>query len=109
MPRPLFPGRWSMAGRATLWLAGMALLGVALTLLFLRLIDLPWLAVLTAVLLLAPIVAWSGSRLTSHWSRTSRALNDAVLSLKDRDFSVSVTQATGDELGELVASYNGLG
>ena len=98
-----------MAGRATLWLAGTALVGVALALLFLRLIDVPWLAVLTALLLQAPIVAWSGSRLTSHWSRTARALNDAVLSLKDRDFSVSVTQATGDELGELVASYNGLG
>ena len=39
----------------------------------------------------------------------ARALNDGVLSLKDRDFSVSVTRASDDELGELVASYNGLG
>ena len=32
-----------------------------------------------------------------------------MLSLKDRDFSVSVTCATRDEMGELVANYNGLG
>jgi len=98
-----------MAGRATLWLSATALLGVALMLIASRLIDIPWLAVVTALLLLAPIVAWSGARLTSQWSRTSRALTDGILSLKDRDFSVNVTQASGDELGELVASYNGLG
>ena len=38
-----------------------------------------------------------------------RALNDGVLSLKDRDFSMSVTCTTRDELGELVTNYNGLG
>src|SRR6187200_965653 len=97
MLRPLFPGRWSMAGRATLWLAANALLGVALTFLALRLIAIPWLAAVTTLLLLAPIVAWSGSQLTSQWGRTARALNDGVLSLKDRDFSMSVTPTTRDE------------
>jgi nitrogen fixation/metabolism regulation signal transduction histidine kinase len=39
----------------------------------------------------------------------ARALNDGVMSLKDRDFSVSVRSVSSDELGELTASYNGLG
>ena len=47
--------------------------------------------------------------LTSHWSRMVRAVNDGVLSLKDRDFSMSVTCTSRDEVGELATSFNGLG
>jgi nitrogen fixation/metabolism regulation signal transduction histidine kinase len=72
-------------------------------------ITLSWLAVALSALLLTPVVAWSGARLTSRWSRMARALNDGVLSLRDRDFSVGVTRASDDELGELVSNYNGLG
>src|ERR1043165_4637959 len=39
----------------------------------------------------------------------ARALNDGIASLKDRDFSVSVTRATRDEMGDLVETYNALG
>ena len=98
-----------MAGWATLWLGGIAMLAVSLTLLARSWIPIPWLAGLVVAALLAPLVAWSGTRLTSHWSRMVRALNDGVLSLKDRDFSVSVTGTTRDEVGELVDNYNGLG
>ena len=80
-----------MAGWATLWLGGIATLGVALTLVAQSLIPIPWLAGLLVALILAPLVAWSGTRLTAHWSRTVRAVNDGILSLKDRDFSMSVT------------------
>lgn len=98
-----------MSGWATLWLGGIAALAVLLSLLASAWIPIPWLAGLLVALLLAPLVAWSGARLTSHWSRMARALNDGVLSLKDRDFSMSVTGTTHDEIGELVANYNGLG
>ena len=98
-----------MAGWATLWLGGVALLGVLLTLVARSLIDTTWLAGMLAALVLTPLVAWSGSQLTSRWSRMTRALNDGMLSIKDRDFSVSVTRATSDEVGELVENYNGLG
>ncbi len=101
--------RTSMAGWATLWLAGVAVLAIALTLLALWLIPIPWLALTLVALVLTPVVAWSGARLTGRWSRMARALNDGVMSLKDRDFSVSVRPVTSDELGELAASYNGLG
>ncbi|HEX6241011.1 MAG TPA: hypothetical protein VFZ61_08960, partial [Polyangiales bacterium] len=98
-----------MAGRATLWLGAVALLGVLVTLLARSFIEIPWLAGIVALLVLVPLVSWSGSRLTARWSRMTRALNDGVLSIKDRDFSVSVTRASADEMGELVDSYNGLG
>jgi two-component system, NtrC family, nitrogen regulation sensor histidine kinase NtrY len=98
-----------MAGRATLWLGGVALLGVLVTLLAISLIQPLWLAGVTAALILVPLAAWCGSRLTGRWSRMTRALNDGVLSIKDRDFSMSVTRATDDEVGELVDNYNGLG
>ena len=98
-----------MAGWATLWLGGVALLGVFVTATLFSFIEVRWLAAALSLLLLTPVVAWSGARLTARWSAMARALNDGVLSLKDRDFSVSVTPATGDELGELVMNYNTLG
>ena len=98
-----------MAGRATVWLGGIALFGVLVTLLARSWIDSAWMAGVVAALVLVPVAAWSGRRLTDRWSRMTRALNDGVLSIKDRDFSMSVTRATGDELGELVDNYNGLG
>jgi nitrogen fixation/metabolism regulation signal transduction histidine kinase len=101
--------KMSMAGRATLWLGGIALLGVLVTLLARTYIESPWLTGVTAALVLVPLAAWSGSRLTGRWSRMTRALNDGVMSIKDRDFSMSVTRATHDELGELVENYTGLG
>src|SRR6187551_3702320 len=100
---------FSMAGWATLWLGGIGLLAVILTVTLRAIVPVAWLAAFLAALLLVPVVAWSGARLTARWSRMARALNDGVLSLKDRDFSVSVTRASNDELGELVSNYNGLG
>ena len=45
-----------------------------------------------AVLVVAPLVAWAGTVLTARWSRTVRALTDGITSIKDRDFSMSVTR-----------------
>jgi nitrogen fixation/metabolism regulation signal transduction histidine kinase len=98
-----------MAGWATIWLAGIAILAVLLAIIARSFIETAWLAAAAAALLLAPLVAWSGTRLVARWSGTARALNDGILSLKDRDFSLSVTRTTTDEFGDLVASYNGLG
>jgi two-component system nitrogen regulation sensor histidine kinase NtrY len=98
-----------MAGWASLWLGGSATLGVLVTVAMFSVVDTPWLAAALAALILAPLIAWAGRQLTTRWSQTARALTDGILSLKDRDFSVSVTRATPDELGELVSTYNGLG
>jgi nitrogen fixation/metabolism regulation signal transduction histidine kinase len=98
-----------MAGWVTLWLGGVALATVGITTALLALVEIRWLALSLALLLVIPVVALCGGTLTRRWSRTTRALTDGIMSLKDRDFSVSVTRATLDEMGDLVAAYNGLG
>ena len=101
--------RWSMAGWVTLWLGGIALLGVAVTALALAFIAPRWLALTNALLVLVPLVVWSGARVTTRWSRTARALADGISSLRDRDFSISVRRTSDDEMGQLVTDYNLLG
>lgn len=98
-----------MAGRVALWLGAVALAGLLLQLLFAWLIPVPWIATVAAAAVVVVLAAWAGSVVTHRWSRMSRALTDAITSLRDRDFSVSVTRASDDELGELVAAYNTLG
>ena len=101
--------RGSMAGWATLWLGGIALAALGAHSVARHFIESPWMAAVVAALVLTPLVAWSGTMLAARWSHMARALNDGIASLKDRDFSVSVTRATQDEMGELVTSYNTLG
>jgi two-component system nitrogen regulation sensor histidine kinase NtrY len=101
--------RWSMAGWVTLWLGVSAVAGVAVTALALAYIEPRWLAVTNALLVLGPLVVWAGAHVTSRWSRTARALADGISSLRDRDFSISVTRTSDDEMGQLVTDYNLLG
>jgi two-component system nitrogen regulation sensor histidine kinase NtrY len=98
-----------MAGWATLWLGGIALAALGALAIARHFIGSPWMAAVAAGLVLTPLVAWSGTMLAARWSRMARALTDGIESLKDRDFSVSVTRATDDEMGELVSTYNTLG
>ncbi len=98
-----------MAGWATLWLGGVALVSLIAFFIAQQLITLRWLAAVAAALVLMPLISWAGTALTTRWSRTARALTDGIASIKDRDFSMSVTQATPDEMGDLVCIYNGLG
>ena len=98
-----------MAGWATLWLGGIALLTLLSYVVAKQYITSRWMAAVTAGLVITPLVAWGGSMIATRWSRMARALADGIASIKDRDFSVSVTRATRDEMGELVDAYNGLG
>ena len=74
----------------------------------------PWLgsarlAALIALLIVLP-VSWWGARLaTNSWSRVVRAVRDGVVSLRDHDFSMSITPVPNGELRELVSAYNSLG
>jgi nitrogen fixation/metabolism regulation signal transduction histidine kinase len=98
-----------MAGWATLWLGGVALVSLITLFIAQQFIEALWLAAVVAALVLMPFISWAGTMLTTRWSRTARALVDGIASIKDRDFSMSVTQATPDEMGDLVGTYNGLG
>jgi two-component system nitrogen regulation sensor histidine kinase NtrY len=98
-----------MAGWATLWLGAIALISPIIWLIAQRFIASRWIAVVVTLLVVTPVVSWAGGTLTARWSRTARALTDGIASIKDRDFSVSVTRVTPDEIGELVTAYNDLG
>jgi nitrogen fixation/metabolism regulation signal transduction histidine kinase len=98
-----------MAGWATLWLGANAVAGVLILVLARYLIPVPWIAMVCALLVAVALAAWSGNFVTRRWAGMARALTDGIISLRDRDFSVSVTRATHDEMGELVGAYNDLG
>src|SRR5688572_4544469 len=99
----------SMAGRVALVVVATAAAVAAVTLVFDRWLDSPLLAGVTALLVTLPVAIWLTNRLFNRWSQSIRAVTDAIGSLHDRDFSVSVTPTGPDEIGDLTAAYNSLG
>src|SRR5688572_31485049 len=99
----------SMAGRVALVVVATAAAVAAVTLVFDRWLDSPLLAGVTALLVTLPVAIWLTNRLFDRWSHSIRAVTDGIGSLRDRDFSVSVTPTGPDEIGDLTAEYNSLG
>lgn len=64
---------------------------------------------LVTMVLLVPLVVWAGHRLTAPLARILRALEGAVASYRDGDFSFSIANRRRDELGDLVRMHNELG
>jgi hypothetical protein len=101
--------RRSLAGRVALVVIATAAIVAATTLAFDRLFDSWLLAGAVALLVALPPAIWLTGRALDRWSRSIRAVADGISSLKDRDFSVSVTASTEDEVGDLTREYNSLG
>ncbi|MGQ0384757.1 MAG: sensor histidine kinase [Gammaproteobacteria bacterium] len=101
--------RRSLAGRVASVVLATAVIVAAATLALDRLFDSWLLAGAAALLATLPPAIWLTSRALDRWSRGIRAVTDGIGSLKDRDFSVSVTASTGDEIGDLTTEYNSLG
>ena len=99
----------SLAGRIVVVVAATAAVVAAVTIAFDRWLDSPWLAGGAALLVTLPLAAWLTNRMFERWSRSLRAVADGIGSLRDRDFSVSVTPTGPDEIGDLTAEYNSLG
>jgi nitrogen fixation/metabolism regulation signal transduction histidine kinase len=101
--------QYSLEGKLAVVTVSLVALAAVLTLGLTLWLDSPLLAAAAAfTLLLAPAV------LAARWFmrpivRTLQAVSDGINSIKDRDFSVSITTSDTIELGGLVASYNGLG
>ena len=68
-----------------------------------------WLAVVVAVLVLAPLLAWRVQRAFAPMNSLFRALSGTVASYRDGDFSFGLSWPGGGELGELVDGHNRLG
>jgi two-component system, NtrC family, nitrogen regulation sensor histidine kinase NtrY len=64
---------------------------------------------LIGLLLTTPLIAWLGMRASKPWSSVLDAVSSGIGSLRDRDFSVSITPRGGSELVKLVTAYNSLG
>jgi nitrogen fixation/metabolism regulation signal transduction histidine kinase len=101
--------RRSLAGRIAVVVAATAAVVAAVAILFDRWLQSPVLAGAAALLVTLPLALWLTDRMFSGWSRSLRAVADAIASLKDRDYSVSVTPTGPDEIGDLTAEYNALG
>ncbi|HXZ61047.1 MAG TPA: ATP-binding protein [Steroidobacteraceae bacterium] len=100
--------RWSFAGRLAAALALTAMLAAAVTTLAMR-----WVPALLAALIgfaaALPLALWLARQLPRRWVRVLQALHDGIVSLRDRDFSVSVAAVEDAELSGLIQAYNSLG
>jgi two-component system nitrogen regulation sensor histidine kinase NtrY len=100
--------RTSLAGRVGAAVALVALLAVVLALVAARWLS-PFLAAITSLLIVVPLIAWVATALTRPWTNVLQALRDGITSLRDHDFSVSIGHPRQDEFAALVAEYNSLG
>jgi nitrogen fixation/metabolism regulation signal transduction histidine kinase len=101
--------RRSLAGRIAAVVVLTSAVAAAVALAFDHWLASPVLAGAAALLVTLPFALWLTNRMFSGWSRSLRAVADAIGSLRDRDFSVSVTATGPDEIGDLTEEYNALG
>ena len=101
--------RRSLAGRIAVVVTVTAAAVAAVTIAFDRWLHSPVLAGAAALLVTLPLALWLANRMLNRWSQSIRAVADGIGSLRDRDFSVSVTATGPDEIGDLTAEYNALG
>lgn len=68
-----------------------------------------YLAIPFSLVVSLPLAVWLAYRAVRPWANVVKALKDGVASLLDHDFSVSISRAVNDELGDLITAYNSLG
>jgi nitrogen fixation/metabolism regulation signal transduction histidine kinase len=100
---------FSIEGKLTALLAVSVAGGAALTAWLGYWIDSAWAAAAVGLLLALPAVAIVARTLTAPLMRLLRALQGSVVSLRDGDFSTSLTENRRDEFGDLVRAHNQLG
>ncbi|MBT8446566.1 MAG: ATP-binding protein [Gammaproteobacteria bacterium] len=101
--------RHSLEGKLSALVAALLLASVALAIALHRLTGSVWLSALFTTTLILPVSIYLLHKLMSPVNRLVQALSDGVSSLKDNDFSVSISRQRSDELGDLVSTYNDLG
>ena len=100
--------RASLGARVALALAICSALAAGVTALALRWL-LPPAAAVAGFAIALPFCLWLARRLTLPWIRVIRAVRDAVVSLRDHDFSVSIGAPDDADLQQLTQAYNSLG
>ena len=69
----------------------------------------PYSGIIVTLIVLLPLSLWLGHLVMSPVSRMLRALEGAVASYRDGDFSFSIAADRRDELGDLIRMHNALG
>ncbi|HVN43880.1 MAG TPA: ATP-binding protein [Steroidobacteraceae bacterium] len=100
--------RLSLAGRAAASVAVSVALAALLTAIAVRWLP-PTLAAALAIAAVMPLAVWLARGIARPWVRVVRAVRDGILSLNDRDFSVSIAATRDAELSALSDAYNALG
>ena len=101
--------RLTLEAAATAILAGAVTVAIVVAVALAQWVDRHWLSALFALALVLPLALWALRAWMGPVNRHLRTLIDAVGSLRDGDLSVSISDARGDELGELARAYNGVG
>jgi two-component system, NtrC family, nitrogen regulation sensor histidine kinase NtrY len=101
--------QYSLEGKLSVVAVALVVLAAALTCLLDLWLDSLILASSAAVLLLITPAVLLARWFMGPISRTLQAVSDGINSIKDRDFSVSISTSAALELRSLVSSYNGLG
>src|SRR5258706_16158230 len=100
---------FSLEGKLTALLATAAALASALAVALSAWLHAAWLGSLFALLLILPLIVIVARLVTAPLMRALHALVGSVVSLRDGDFSVSLTENRRDEFGDLVRAHNELG
>jgi len=100
--------RWSLAARAAAGLTVTTALAAVLTAVAVRWLP-PVPAALLGIAAVAPLALWVAQRIARPWVGVVRAVRDGIVSLQDRDFSVSIAATSDADLSALSKAYNSLG
>jgi two-component system nitrogen regulation sensor histidine kinase NtrY len=103
MFHPSLQGKLALAGSALIGAAAVSAVALAWWL------ESPVLAVAAILLVFVPLACIAAGTFARPITRTIQAVADGIRSMKDRDFSVSITPPQQPEISSLVVSYNGLG
>jgi two-component system nitrogen regulation sensor histidine kinase NtrY len=101
--------RHSLEGRLALCGVGLVLLTAGLAVLFFRWVNSPVLAFLAAAILMVPLALLVVRYALRPLPTTLQAVSDGILSMRDHDFSVSISPPNEVDLIALVDNYNALG
>jgi nitrogen fixation/metabolism regulation signal transduction histidine kinase len=99
----------SLEGKLTAMLGAAAIAGAALGVAIAAWLAVDWLGAVFALLVLLPLLAFVAHVATAPLQSLLRALSSNVASLRDGDFSASLTDRRRDEFGELIRAHNDLG
>lgn len=101
--------RHSLEGKLALLIASVVLLAIVFAAVLTQWLSSSLGATLAAAIIFIPLAVFAARWFMRPVARTLQAVGDGIVSMKDRDFSISIAASSDDELRLLVESYNGLG